>query len=473
MSNGTGTSEVLRNSVTRGDTPATLTGGGVVQIITGWDDLALVPVLPIDPPKYWTPTRDRYLRLTVHAESMWSSAIYKALTKFAASGWTVRDAQDSQLRVRRAQEVLHGADNGLGWVPFASKLLRDFLTQDNGAFVEIVRASRAPGSRILGLMHLDSARCTRTGDARIPVLYRDAQGREHELRAHQVVCVADMPDSGETYHGVGLCAASRAYRTIAKLAAIERYVTEKVTGARNQAIHLVNGVTRQQVQDALKLADAEQQAQGHVLFKGAVLLPLLDPSAAPTVATIDLASLPDGFDAKQERDNAYIIYANAIGVPVQDIQPLSGQGLGTGTQSIILDEAAEGMGLAAFRKHLIHVLNTWVFPSSTTFSFDTNDVRDQKGQAEARQARADVRKTMIASGEITAQEARQIALDAGDLPRELVPQDRTAGGSVADDEKVVEVALPDASVSVIAEKSLLTDDVLAQAAALLAEVRGD
>ena len=51
-----------------------------------------------------------------------------------------------------------------GWVPFLNMHLRDYLLTDNGAFVEVVRASAASGSRIIGPAHLDSARCTRTAD---------------------------------------------------------------------------------------------------------------------------------------------------------------------------------------------------------------------------------------------------------------------------------------------------------------------
>ena len=65
--------------------------------------------------------------------------------------------------------------------------LRDYLLTDNGAFVEVVRASAASGSRIIGLAHLDSARCTRTADPDVPILYRDRLGKIHEMRWWQVL----------------------------------------------------------------------------------------------------------------------------------------------------------------------------------------------------------------------------------------------------------------------------------------------
>ncbi len=445
MSNGSTPTDVVAHSVTRGDhTPA---AGGVFWLLAS----SPIGTTPTVLPEYWSPQRDYTLSATVRLEAMWGSAIGKAITKQAALGWKVSDTNDSDLRTRRAQLLLHGAEGGQGWVTFLSKHLRAYLTCDNGAFIEVVRATPAYGSKILGLMHLDSHRVTRTGDAERPVLYRDLQNQEHVLKAHQVLMFADMPDPSESYRGVGYSAASRAWKTIVKLAGIETYITEKVTGSRATAIHLVSGITAKQLEGALITADAEQKRNGLVQYKGALVVPGVDPTVPPTVATIPLSEIPDGFDAKQERDNAYLIYANAIGIPVQDIQPLSGQGLGTGTQTIILDEAAEGQGLAAWRKQFEHAMNEFVLPETTTFVFATNDIRDQKMKADVQQVRATTRAAQITSGEITAEEARQIAVDDGDIPREFLTEDQTPGGSLADDEKPLEDVAPAAEAPVAPE----------------------
>ena len=47
------------------------------------------------------------------------------------------------------------------------------------------------------------------------MLYRDRLGAIHELRWWQVLSFSDMPDPSETWNSVGLCAASRAFLTIA------------------------------------------------------------------------------------------------------------------------------------------------------------------------------------------------------------------------------------------------------------------
>lgn len=426
--------EVRKHSVTSGDAqPSPQSGGWLSNMffVTPYRSRAK------ELPDYWSHRRDIVLRGTLHMESMWASAIYKAITKRAALGWSVTDLKDSTVRVRRAQQLFLTADAGRGWVPFVSRHLLDFLLTDNGVFIEVVHATSAAGSRTLGLMHLDSLRCTRTGDPQIPVLYRDRQGREHELREHQVLMFSDMPNAAETYNGVGFCAASRAYLKISVLSAMEQYLVEKITGSRPKALHFLKGVTGQSVKDALKTGEESALARGQTHYQGVNIVGVMGDIPMELI-TVPISEIPDAFDPQLERQNAYTVYANAIGVPVQDIQPLSGQGLGTGTQTVILDEAAEGQGLAAWHKLFEHSANQYLLPPTTTFSFATNDMRDKKMDAEVRGLRANVRKTMIESGEITPAQALQMAVDDGDVPREFLPVDETQGGSLADDEKPVE-----------------------------------
>jgi hypothetical protein len=457
----TDTATLLKHSVTAGDQADGPRTGGHYYFLAPTGQSA--PGLP----PYWSFGRDYALRRTTQMEAMWASAIYKAITKQAALGFTVKDSADSTLRVRRGQELFLAADStkGLsrGWVPFVYKHLRSYLLTDNGAFVEIIRATGAAGSRILGIAHLDPLRCIRTGDPEIPVLYRDLKGREHEMKAYQVFALSDMPDDSETWFGVGYCAASRAWDTIRKMSYIEQYISEKVSGSRNLAIHIVSGISEKSLNDALASADQEQARRGRVVYRGALVVPSVKMDANISLVTIPLAEIPDGFEAETERRNAYTIYANAIGVAVQDIQPLSGQGLGTGTQSVILDEAAEGQGLASWRKSWEQFANEWLLPDTTTFAFATNDIRDQKAKAEVSSMRANTRASQVQIGEITPEQALQMAVDAGDAPREFLAVDETAGGSLSDTEKPLTEASVEAERLAQGEEAEVTGDEVGQA----------
>jgi len=126
-------------------------------------------------------------------------------------------------------------------------------------------------------------------------------------------------------------------------------------------------------------------------------------------------------------------------VPVQDIQPLSGQGLGTGTQTTVLQDAAQGNGaLPTFIKWWEQTVSDRVLPATTELQFtDENDMRDQKLRAEVAKLRAETRAVQIQSGEISPAIARQLAVDSEDLPREMIADDATAGGAISDDEKAL------------------------------------
>jgi hypothetical protein len=400
-------------------------------------------------PPWWSPQRDFVLRGTVHRESMWADAVFKAITKIAALGWTIEDSEDSKVRTNRGQDIYMTALAGMhrGWVPFISMHLQDYLLTDNGAFVEIVRASDKPSSKIVGIAHLDSARCTRTGDAETPVLYRDRLGKWHEMRWWQIMTFADMPDSSETWNGVGHCAAGRAFLTIAKLAAIEQYVYEKVSGDGATELSFVQGIPPGAMESAIVTADGEQKRKGAVYYKGKIIVPIAPGQTELSNINIQLKNVPDGFDAEQERDNAYVIYANALGIPVQDIQPLSGQGLGTGTQTVILSEDAEGQGLAAWRKDWLHKNNENILPPSTTFVWtNQHDTRNQKAKAEVRDLQATTIVKLVgnptAPGIVNTAQGLNLAADWDLVPREFLPEggDATPGGNLGDDEKPIDVA---------------------------------
>lgn len=392
--------------------------------------------LPPIPPPYWSFARDEVLRSTLLYESLWSSAIYIALTKVSALSWDVKG--DVALQIKRSHSLLLHAEDRRGWVPFMQKVLRDFLLTDNGSFIEIVRATKSSGSRIIGLMHLDSRRCTRTGDPDVPVIYRDRKGREHELKDYQVIAMSDMPDPAETYFGVGFCAASRAYRAIYKLSALETYVAEKVSGRRPLAIHFVNNVTPEQIQDGLKNAENQANQQGHIAYMGAVVVPNIDPSVTPAVATIDLAGLPEGYDAPHERRQAILAYADAIGIDPQELDPelLASKAMGTGAQARVIDDKASSRGIIAFRQELTYRLNWDVLPERTWFFFQERDFRDLKQRADVDSVLIDNVTKMVQGAFIEDIEGRQLLVDQDVLPREFMPVDITPTTQMADGDKL-------------------------------------
>ena len=419
--------EVIKKSVTKDDYVDDPRTGIINFIIPYWgaESAGLTP----EPPAYWTIARDFVLRTTMLQESMWGDAIGIAVTKMASMSYTVES--DIPLRAKRAQDMFVRSIT----VRYLSKHLQDYLCTDNGAFTEVVRATKGAGSRIIGLVHLDSLRCTRTGDIDIPVIYRDKKQREHELKAHQIITMSDMPDPSETFFGVGKCAASRAYKAIYKLSVMERYVSEKLAGKRPLELHFVNSVSQRQLDGAVLAADQESSRKGYVTYMGAVIIPLIDATQQVSGYRVPLAELPDKFNRKEEFDIAILTYANAIGLDIQDLQPLTGQPMGSGQQSMVLDEKSKGKGLVAWRMEFTHEQNWEVLDDRTTFAFDEEDLRDKQRSAEVSKTRAEVSKARVDSMITTPEQELQVLVDLDELPKEFLQEDQTPGDKLAEDEK--------------------------------------
>lgn len=427
--NGNGNAaDVLEKSVTRSDYNEGAPFAGVYRFI--------IPALGSasgDLSAFWSPGRDYVLSSTLYREAMWSAAVSIAISKIVAQGYEVES--DIPLRAKRGQDLMIHMDGGRGYVSGLQKHLLNYLLTGNGAHVEIVRATRAAGSRVLGLVPLDTFRCIRTGDPDFPIIYRSRDGREHVMRWFDVFSISDLPDPQDTWYGVGHCAAERAYKKICTLEGIERFIFEKVTGQRPLSLFFVNGVTPEQLSNAIKVAQADAQAKGMVNYMGAAIVSMLGDVPVQSVE-IPLASLPSGFERKEEWDIALTVYARSLGIAVQDLQPLSGQGLGTGTQSVVLDESAKGQGLAAWRQAWEYNVNEFALDDRTTYYIRTNDIRDREREAVVEKTTAETMQVWIGNG-LSAAQAINLGVDKNVLPPEyrVEGEDLTPGAQYNEDEK--------------------------------------
>ncbi len=429
---------LISGSVTRHDAqPGGANGNGPMigyPLLLGLPQSEVLPALP----REWSWHKDWLLRESVKFEPMWAAAVGKAISKPGAAPWRVEDSNDSTRRTVRAQDMLLNFDWPYGWKKGIARNCRDFLTTSVGGVIEKVWRK----GKVVGIFHLDALRCRLTGDGKYPIVYRDVLGNEHALRDYQVATIVDMPDSDAAHYGLGMCAAERAWGTIRLIAGGDLYATEKLLGNGATEIHFVTGIMPDTLQSIIKTADAAQQARGLLVYKGAIIATVIGDQP-PGVASIPLKSAPDGFDIDKERRHAATVYGNALGIPVQEVAPLSGQGLGTGAQTRVLDEAAAGQGLAFYYSQIEHLITHEVLATSTTFYMTSDDVRDRKVNTEVAAAREVIRTSMIASGMITPANARQLAIDDGDLPREMFDEpDMTPEGTLADNQKPLEAADP-------------------------------
>ena len=366
--------------------------------------------------------RDFQLRQFYPTESIFSSALGIVTSRNAAFGWYVEGGDRTE---RRAKRILEDANMGAGWVDLMAKISQDLYTQDAGAFIEIVREPNTPTGALVALNTLDAARCWHSGDPEHPVIYRDRKNIYHLLDWWNVAAISEMPTAIEGLYGLQICAESRLLLAAQITKSISIYKYEKTSGRHAKAMHLVKGFSSQQLQDALDQMRARADAQGFLRYVNPFMLGSHDPKAEIGHDTIELASLPDGFSESDAFKHYIAQIAMAFLSDYQEFAPLPGGNLGTSSQSEVLHMKMRGKGPALFMKLITNVMNNRILPDNVEFGFAEPDLEAEKATAEVRKLRAQERRERIESGEISVEEARQMAADDGDLPQEMLTNDVT------------------------------------------------
>lgn len=372
-----------------------------------------------DAPAWGTHSRDLWLRTFWKTENMLASGVYSMSSRYAAYEWDLVGLPKACARVR---DVLHNSEHGKGWTKLILPVIQDMLTQDNGAWIEIVREEDAANSPCIQLNHLDTTRCTRTGDWDTPIIYSDILGHEHKMKWYQVIELTEFPSAEENARGMQLCAVSRLLRAAQIMRDIAIYQHEKVSGQFNRQLNIVSGVSKTMIDDALESQRIEASSQGLNRYILPVIMTALDPRANLTKTTIDLASLPEGFDPEVAMRLYTIQLALAFGSDPQDIAPLPGHNLGSSAQSQMLHQKGRGKGAALFMSIMEQELNyQGIMPRSVTFKYKDQDDQQDKDKEAIRAIRATRLGTLVKAGILTAEVAARILVDNGDLEEKYLP----------------------------------------------------
>jgi len=377
-------SEGLRRSVTEQPVPQD------IGPTAGWLTLAIASAA--DGITQWGLNyrlRDTQLRDFWPTESFLAGAIYTVSERNGAYEWRI---EHTNPKVETAvSDMLNSAMAGdsFGWMPFMEKFSQDLLTQDNGAFIELIRdpvgsfqRERAP---VVAINHLDAGRCIRTGNMKYPIIYVDTYGRRHKMPWYSVIPYSDYPSAIETMHGVGYSAVTRSLRLAQILRSILMYKDEKVSGRHIKSLHIVGGVSRTELDDVMNREKEKADNEGRARYIGPALLASLDPEKPVSTATIDLASLPDGFDFDQEMKWYISGLALTFGVDYQDLAPLPGGGIGAGSQAEMLHKKSAITGRAAFmRKITDSLVNYGVLPKGSRMVFTDKNEQEEREKQEIR-----------------------------------------------------------------------------------------
>ena len=315
--------------------------------------------------------RDLELRRFWPTEPILAGAIGTTVSKYASFEW---DLDGPDRMVNMYTRILHSSEHGRGWMALMVPFITDYLTQDNGGHMEIVRTDDLPTAPVIQLNHLDSNRCERTGNAQTPIIYWDLDGKAHELRWYQVLSLCEMPSPETRQRGRQYCAVTRVLEAARLMRDVTQYKRERATGQDTKQIHLVGGVSPQKVEAAVAQARLETQAQGMQRFTRSAIVGSYSPEARVSAETLDLAKLPDGYDEEKAQRDYITVVALALGNDYQEYAPLPTGAQGSGAQSEVLAMKARGKGSNFFMRSLEHLFNFHgILPQNVTFTFGTQD----------------------------------------------------------------------------------------------------
>jgi hypothetical protein len=369
--------------------------------------------------------RDAQLREFWKKEPLLASAVYSACIRNASFDWEIVNSDPTKRphknTIQAVTTILRNSDRGLGWDEFIKKICVDLYTQDNGAFIEVIRSRNDPSAPVLNIAHIDSYRCERTGNPKIPVIYTDRDGIEHKLRWYQVLTLEEFPSPEESVYGIQVCAVSRALKAAQIVRDINLYKHEKIGGRNAGALHVIGGVQQKSLDEVRARHEERLNNLGMMRYSSPMIFSSLDPTSQVSHVQVDLASLPDGYD-EQTTFQWYIAQlAIAFGVDYQEFAPLpSSNNIGSSGQSEILHMKTRGKGPATIMSLIEHTLNySGILPKIVKFQFKIQDMRAEAEKAKASFDRGKDRSVRIQSSELDPEAAIQLALEAGDLPEHI------------------------------------------------------
>jgi len=379
---------------------------------------------------WWSQQRDKDLSVFWKGSDKLSGAVslltakvitvpVRVLPRDSSMRKYVQDAEDYTIILNEESEFGQGLMTGL------SKWLEDWWCSDNGAFLEIIGDGDKLGpieGQALGIAHLDSHRCIRTGDPEFPVLYMNPGGGRSKLHWTRVAFASDQPSAREEMFGVGFCAVSRAINSAQNLIDIARYKQEKLGSRPIRGIMQGKGISYDHIMDALTIAEEQMDNRALGIFSQIPVIGDMDLNSSLDI--LSLTSLPDGFDEETSVRLGMFTVALAFGVPIRWIWPAATSGA-TKADAMYQHIAGLGGGIGRVLKTLTMLLGGdprgvrhgrgKFLPEHLKMVFDFQDDEQDKMRADVQSKRSITRAKDVEVAVTTVRVAREQALEASDI----------------------------------------------------------
>lgn len=412
-------------------------GGGV--FLVNWMARAGLSI-----PPWWSSARDRELRNFWKGSDHLSGALYTMVSKMTAiPNKVVAKDQTVPEDVQRAEELTellkHGAEFGGGWTEFYGGFVEDLLTQDNGGFAEIIGAGAPDGpirGRPTSIAHLDSGRCTRTGNPIFPVVYEGEDGKKSKLHHSRVAYASQMKSPISDMNGVGVCAVSRCINVSQTLIDILTFKQEKLGSRPHRSIIITQGgLDPSDISDAFRMAESNMDSQGLSRYSKIVVGGSSSVEEAD-LRVVELSSLPDGFDEETSTVLGMATIALAFGVDARELFPAMSAGA-TRADALLQHLKQRGKGPGQILETTVRIINHKFLPPQLRFVFDFQDDAQDRQVAEIRKIRSERRAMDLEVGSINLMTAREDMYKAGDINRSQFERLELEAGRLEDGASVM------------------------------------
>lgn len=376
-------------------------------------------------PPWWSPARDVRLRSFWKEVDYLAGSVYTMVSKMTAIPNKIIPRDVTVKKYAEQAEFLTNVlaitpGKGEGWVGEYGKFVEDLLTQDNGAFLEVIGLGDPAGAIIgqpISFAHLDSFRCQRTGDPIYPVIYQDISGKRYKLHFTRVMFASQMTSPIKEMYGVGLCAISRVLNVSQTLLDMLIFKQEKMGSRPHREIIITQGgLDPADLAIAFVRADEEMSNQGlsrysKIVIGGSSTLPQAD------VKTVELSNLPDGFNEENNIVYGMATIALAFGVDARELFPAMSSGA-TRADALLQHLKQRGKGPGQILQLTEQMFNYKFVPPHLKFEFDFQDDAQDRQVAEIRGIRASARVQDSTTGAVTERVMRERMLEDGDITRE-------------------------------------------------------
>lgn len=352
--------------------------GGGLWLIGGVHDDTLLP-------PWGSPRRDWELRRYSRAmyNTLFMGAVNNLANEIASTPWQLYGKRNKNYY----QKLLLNAEFGSGWRTFIKKLVYAYCVYDSGMYVEVIARGdplKPVAGRVEGIATLDPLYCEVTGNIQYPVIFLSQTGGYHRLHTTRVRRFVDNPQVDRNFFGKGLSALSRYFGFMYAQILMGKYHVEKLSDLPPAGFAILNNLPN--FSTILAQYEADRKKDGQSIFRNIMQAEAFDPAEKASIDFVSFSQLPDNFDYDTHMRHDYNLVALSIGVDPQDVAPLSGQGLGSGQQSFVLDSKAKRKTPAILLAEIKTFINTDVLPAYLEMDFTPSDEEGAKQEADTAQA---------------------------------------------------------------------------------------